>query len=46
LNLVKAHACAGMANYFTVRDAAADTDDHGGGSEIERGKRLDQVITV
>jgi hypothetical protein len=42
LNLVKAHACAGMANYFTVRDAAADTDDHGGGSVIERGKRLDQ----
>ena len=29
LDLVEAHACAGMANYFTVRDAAADTDDHG-----------------
>ena len=34
LNLVEAHACAGVANYFTVRDAAADTDDHGGGSVV------------
>jgi hypothetical protein len=31
LNLVKAHAGAGVANNVTVRDAAADTDDHGGG---------------
>jgi hypothetical protein len=31
LNLVKAHACAGVARYVTVRDAAADTDDHGSG---------------
>ena len=32
LDLVKAHACAGVADDVTVRDATADTDDHGGGS--------------
>jgi hypothetical protein len=31
LDLVEAHACAGVADDVTVRDAAADTDDHGGG---------------
>ena len=31
LNLVKAHASACMARDIAVRDAAADTDDHGGG---------------
>jgi hypothetical protein len=29
LNLFKAHACARMANNFTVRDSVADADDHG-----------------
>ena len=29
LDFVKAHAGAGMTGNFTVRDAAADTDDHG-----------------
>ncbi len=29
LNFVEAHAGAGMAGNFAVRDAAADTDDHG-----------------
>jgi hypothetical protein len=29
LDLVKTHTVAGVAGYFTVRDAAADTDDHG-----------------
>jgi hypothetical protein len=35
LDLVKTHACAGVASYFTVRDAAADTDDHGSGLVVE-----------
>ena len=34
LDLVEAHACAGMADDVTVRDAAADTDDHGDGSVV------------
>ena len=34
LDLVEAHACTGVADDVTVRDAAADTDDHGGGSVV------------
>jgi hypothetical protein len=30
LDFVKAHPGARMASDFTVRDATADTDDHGG----------------
>lgn len=33
LDLVKAHARAGMACDFTVGDAAANTDDHGDGPD-------------
>ncbi len=29
LDFVKTHAGAGMTGNFTVRDSAADTDDHG-----------------
>ena len=31
LNLVKAHASTGVAGNLAVRDAAANTNDHGGG---------------
>lgn len=34
LDFVKAHACAGVADDVTVRDAAADTNDHGGGPVV------------
>ena len=43
LDLVKAHACAGVADDVTVRDATADTDDHGEGSV---GMRLNQATPV
>lgn len=34
LDFVKAHAGPGMADDVTVRDAAANTDDHGDGSLV------------
>ena len=43
LDLVKAHACTGVADDVTVRDAAADTDDHGGGSVVVGFKQATQV---
>ena len=43
LDLVEAHACARMADDVTVRDAAADTDDHGGGSVVDGFDQLDRL---
>jgi len=43
LDLVEAHACAGVADDVTVRDAAADTDDHGGGSVVDGFDQLDRL---
>ena len=34
LDFVKTHASAGVACDFTVRDSAADTDDHGMGLAV------------
>ena len=36
LDVVKAHASMGMTGNFTVRDATADTDNHGTGQSKNR----------
>jgi hypothetical protein len=46
LDLVKAHAGAGMADDVTVRDAAANTDDHGGGSVLVGFKQATLIINA
>lgn len=54
LDLVEAHACTSLADDVTVRDAAADTDDHGtspvvaemSGQRRTRERRLRVQITM
>ena len=36
LDVVKAHASMGMTGNFTIRDATADTDNHGSGQSENR----------
>ena len=39
LDFVKTHPCAGMAGNVTVRDSAADANDHGVGLAGKRGSK-------